>query len=259
MKALCEQLDGAYLCGGTGDGLHMRLEERKAAVEIGVELCKKHDKFSLVQVGAYTMRDAVELAEHAAKVGADGISSVSACGYFAQGADGVLSRADRGFCTAKPSCITCRSRVRRFPLRRSRRRWRVPGVTGIKSSTNDFFFTQQLMDAKPEGAIVFNGKDEYLAPAVLHGADGGIGMWAKRVFQRRTPHLSSCKSRKDRGSISRSKKPKRPVLHRNAKRTAFMLCLPYCIIFGKHDRGFRAPNPYYDAEFIKASSRKHRP
>jgi dihydrodipicolinate synthase/N-acetylneuraminate lyase len=54
----------------------------------------------------------------------------------------------------------------------------IPGVTGVKSSTNDFFFTQQLMNEKPAGCVVFNGKDEYLAPAVIHGANRGIGMWA---------------------------------------------------------------------------------
>lgn len=54
----------------------------------------------------------------------------------------------------------------------------LPGITGVKSSTNDFFFTMRLIDSKPEGVILFNGKDEYLAPAVLQGAEGGIGMWA---------------------------------------------------------------------------------
>lgn len=248
-QGMNEPLDGAYLCGGTGDGMKMRLSERKTAAEIGIEICHKHGKSALVQVGAFTMRDALELAEHAAMSGADGISSVPLPGashpqqmqYYR-----ALSESAKIpvilYYMPQPGVS--------FSLENVLETFTVPGVTGIKSSTNDFFFTQQLMAEKPDGCAVFNGKDEYLAPAVIHGADGGIGMWAtvfpgayagiyraakagdyKRAFALQSDLNALC-----------------TVVMRRGLLQSFA-----CILheLGLHDRVFRAPAPQFDAAFSK--------
>ncbi len=67
---------GLYICGATGDGYNMHPQERKRAAEIALELSKEFAGTVIVHVGTSNTRDAAELAEHAAGVGADAVSSV---------------------------------------------------------------------------------------------------------------------------------------------------------------------------------------
>ncbi len=256
-QGLCGPLDGVYLCGGTGDGMKMRLEERKSAAEIGISICRRHGKTALVQVGAYTMRDALDLAQHAAASGADGVSSVPLPGanhtqqmqYYralvqAAGIPVVL------YYMPQPGVS--------FTLDNVLESLQIPGITGIKSSTNDFFFTQQLIAEKPDGCAVFNGKDEYLAPAVIHGADGGIGMWAT-VF----PNAYAGIYREAKaGDIARAFELQKDlnalcvVVMRHGLLQSFA-----CILheLGMYDRVFRAPAPQYDAAFARTFFAEARP
>jgi len=127
----------------------------------------------------------------------------------------------------------------------------VPGITGIKSSTNDFFFTQQLIAEKPQGIAVFNGKDEYLAPAVIHGADGGIGMWATVFPKAYAGIYRAAKS----GDLARAFALQSTlnalcvIVMRRGLLQSFA-----CILHELNlpDRVFRAPAPQYDAAFAKA-------
>ena len=248
-QGMNEPLDGAYLCGGTGDGMKMRLSERKTAAEIGIEICHKHGKSALVQVGAFTKRDALELAEHAAMSGADGISSVPLPGashpqqmqYYR-----ALSESAKIpvilYYMPQPGMS--------FTLENVLETLTVPGVTGIKSSTTDFFFTQQLMAEKPDGCAVFNGKDEYLAPAVIHGADGGIGMWAT-VFPRAYAGIyraAKAGDYKRAFALQSDLNALCTVVMRRGLLQSFA-----CILheLGLHDRVFRAPAPQFDAAFSK--------
>ena len=252
-----EPLDGAYLCGGTGDGMKMRLEERKAAADIGISICHQHGKSALVQVGANTMRDALELARHAAESGADGASTVPLPGaghaqqmqYYralsqAAGIPVIL------YYMPQPGVS--------FSLGEVLETLTVPGITGIKSSTNDFFFTQQLIAEKPQGCAVFSGKDEYLAPAVIHGADGGIGMWAT-VFPKAYAgiyYAAKAGDYKRAFALQGDLNALCVIVMRRGLLQSFA-----CILheLGMHDRVFRAPAPQYDAVFAKAFLVEARP
>ena len=245
-----EPLDGAYLCGGTGDGMKMRVSERKAAAEIGIDICHRHGKSALVQVGAFTMRDALELAAHAAECGADGVSTVPLPGashpqqmqYYRALSDAAKIPVILYY-MPQPGVS--------FSLCEVLETLTVPGITGIKSSTNDFFFTQQLIAEKPQGIAVFNGKDEYLAPAVIHGADGGIGMWATVFPKAYAGIYRAAKS----GDLSRAFALQSTlnalcvIVMRRGLLQSFA-----CILheLGLPDRVFRAPAPQYDAAFAKA-------
>lgn len=250
-------LDGAYLCGGTGDGMKMRLGERKAAAEIGIALCHRHDRIALVQVGASTMRDALELAEHAAKSGADGVSSVPLPGCcHAQQMDYYRALVKAAGIPVilyyMPQPGVC------FSLENVLESLTIPGVTGIKSSTNDFFFTQQLILEKPAGCVVFSGKDEYLAPAVIHGANGGIGMWAS-VFPNAYAgifHAAKAGEYEKAFHLQNTLNALCTVAMRRGLLQSFA-----CILkeLGMPERVFRAPAPQYDASFSKAFFAEARP
>ena len=248
-KGMNEPLDGAYLCGGTGDGMKMRLPERKAAAEIGIEICHRHGKSALVQVGAFTMRDALELAEHAALSGADGVSTVPLFGAsHPQQMRYYRALSERAkvpvilYYMPQPGVS--------FSLENVLETLTVPGVTGIKSSTNDFFFTQQLIAEKPAGCAVFSGKDEYLAPAVIHGADGGIGMWAT-VFPGAYAAIYRAAKAGDYArafALQSELNALCVVVMRRGLLQSFA-----CILheLGLPDRVFRAPAAQYDAAFSK--------
>lgn len=248
-QGMREPLDGAYLCGGTGDGMKMRVSERKAAAKIGIEICHKHGKSALVQVGASTMRDALELAKHAAESGADGVSTVPLPGAsHPQQMQYYRALSERAqipvilYYMPQPGVS--------FSLENVLETLTVPGVTGIKSSTNDFFFTQQLIAEKPAGCAVFSGKDEYLAPAVIHGADGGIGMWAT-VFPKAYAGIyraAKAGDYKRAFALQNDLNALCVVVMRRGLLQSFA-----CILheLGMHDRVFRAPAPQYDAAFSK--------
>lgn len=248
---LSEPLDGAYICGGTGDGTNMRLDERKAAMRIGVELCKKHGKISLCQVGANTMREALELAEYAAACGADGISSIPLAGYSHADQLNYYKAIIRASGHMQTVLYYMPQPGATFTLSEVLETLSIDGVTGVKCSTNDFFFTQQLMEAKPKGVVLFSGKDEYLAPAVVHGAEGGIGMWAT-VFPRvyaAIYHKAKAGALDEAFNLQRDLNALCCVVMRRGLLKSYACILHY---LGKPDCVFRRPQPRFDKAFYDA-------
>ncbi|MBN1445908.1 MAG: dihydrodipicolinate synthase family protein [Candidatus Omnitrophica bacterium] len=68
-------VDGLFVCGTTGEGISLTVEERKLVLENIIESAAGRGKI-IAHVGAVSARDAYELAEHAGKAGADAVSSV---------------------------------------------------------------------------------------------------------------------------------------------------------------------------------------
>ena len=67
-------VDGFYPCGTYGSGPLMTTEERKRVAQVVVE--EKGSCAVIVHVGAATTSQAVELAQHAQKIGADGVGAI---------------------------------------------------------------------------------------------------------------------------------------------------------------------------------------
>lgn len=247
-QCLQSSVDGIYVCGGTGEGLKMRLEERKEACEIAVEAAARCDKRVLVQIGAHTWRDALELAEHAANAGADAVSSVPLPGaspaelveYYravaaAAGLDTIIYYTPQSSQTVE-QVLEC---------------LRLPGVTGIKSSSNDFFFTMRLLAELPEGKILFNGKDEYTVPAAAQGAHGGIGMWAN-VFPEAYAdlfRLAKAGCYREAFALQGSLNALCCIAVRMGLLPSFACILHY---LGRWDRVFRTPAAQFDASFYQS-------
>ncbi len=66
---------GLYLCGSTGQGIFMSMDEHKLIVEAALDQVRGRIPV-IVQVGSVALHDAVDLAPHAQQSGADGISSI---------------------------------------------------------------------------------------------------------------------------------------------------------------------------------------
>jgi N-acetylneuraminate lyase len=182
----CEQLldrlygtgvHGVYICGTTGEGILQNLAQRKQVAEAVVK-SSPDDKLVIVHVGAACLTDAVELAKHATKIGADAISSLPPPGLpFEEISSYYRVLASHAplllyFIPALSQSFTTASQILEL--------CELPNVIGLKFTDHDLY---KLWIVKQSGAIVFNGYDEVLGAGLLMGADGGIGTFYNLVPQ----------------------------------------------------------------------------
>jgi N-acetylneuraminate lyase len=79
-KLIEDGLTGVFVCGTNGEGPNLTIEERMAMAEAFVKAANKRI-LVIVHVGHNSIAESRRLAEHAAHIGADAISSVAAF-YF---------------------------------------------------------------------------------------------------------------------------------------------------------------------------------
>ena len=74
-------VNGLYVCGATGDGYNMRIEERKEASKIAVDVSKQFSGIVIAHVGTNNTRDSIILAEHANNVGVHVVAAMPPPNY----------------------------------------------------------------------------------------------------------------------------------------------------------------------------------
>src|SRR5688572_22505146 len=72
---LTKGIGGFYVCGSTGEGIYMSVEERKRVAAAVTEQVARRVPV-IVHVGTMVTRDAVELTGHAQQIGADAVASI---------------------------------------------------------------------------------------------------------------------------------------------------------------------------------------
>lgn len=165
-------VNGVYVCGQTGEGFQLSIEDRKAATECAVR-CSPADAKVIVHVGTPTTDAAVELTKHAALAGAHCVSSLPPVGnysfeeikeyYMAIASASNLPLLIYYF----PSlCAAIRTTEQVLEL------CAIPNVIGLKFTDSDFY---RLWAIRQTGAVVFAGADEMLISGLIMGASGGIG------------------------------------------------------------------------------------
>ncbi|MFN7943788.1 MAG: dihydrodipicolinate synthase family protein [Blastocatellia bacterium] len=165
-------VDGVYVCGQTGEGLQQSSEQRKRVAEVAAN-CSPKDKTVIVHTGAMSTAEAVDLTEHAARIGAHAVSALPPIGNY--------SFAEiKAYYTAIASASDVPLLIYYFPayapsvntLDLILDLCAIPNVIGLKFTANDLFL---LSEVKKSGATVFYGTDEMLIAGLAMGADGGIG------------------------------------------------------------------------------------
>ena len=164
-------MSGVYLAGTTGEGMRMPMSERKALLET-VKPLTPAGKHVFVHVGAATLHDTLELAEHAALYGADAISSLPPQGdaaaiqnfYEMVAGASPLPLILYYFPKAAPHAFSDTGRLLDLIA--------IPNIAGVKFTD---FNTHLLHNLVERGATVYNGYDEALVSGMLMGAQGGIG------------------------------------------------------------------------------------
>lgn len=165
-----------YVCGSTGEGFLLDVDERKKVLEAVKE--EAQDEMNLiVHVGCPSTRHSVILAEHAQKVGADATSAVP-CVYYHLGEESVYRHWTEITKAADlPFFIYNIPQLTGFNLSMDlfNRMLQNERVAGVKCSSEPCHDILRFKQAGGEDFIVFNGPDEQFLAGRLMGADAAIG------------------------------------------------------------------------------------
>jgi N-acetylneuraminate lyase len=167
---------GLYVTGSTGEGIYLDFEIRQRLVEIAVSLSKGRGNV-IVHVGAVQASKTIDLAKHAARAGADAVSSIPpfAGGYSWAEVHAFYSE------LAKHSPLPVIAYY--IPGLTGQQRTveelasllKIPNIAGYKFTEYNLYTMQRLLARFSEGQIMYNGPDEMLALGLQFGAHGGIG------------------------------------------------------------------------------------
>ena len=173
---ISQGMDGLYLLGSTGQGVLFTEEQRKKVASFVIEVTAKRTPI-MVQVGALTTDEAVRLAKHAEKCGADAISSVGPI-YYAPSA---------GMALEHYRTIATSTSLPFFPYQLGdnsipgetlsfvSKLLEIPNVAGMKLTTNQLLEISAIHSFAGDKLKLFSGSDELFCHASLCGTVGAIG------------------------------------------------------------------------------------
>jgi dihydrodipicolinate synthase/N-acetylneuraminate lyase len=176
-------LDGILALGTTGEGILLRLEERRRAAELFVDAAGEGFQVA-VHCGAQTTADTVALAAHAAEIGAAAVAVIGPP-YYALDEEAIVAH----FAAAAEACAPLPFYLYEFRARAgyslppgaiSRLRELAPNLAGLKVSNQPF------EDVEPyliEGLDVFVGAESLVLRGMERGAAGAVSGLAA-VFPR---------------------------------------------------------------------------
>jgi N-acetylneuraminate lyase len=165
-----------YVCGTTGEGFSMSPDERKSVVET----CREElgDKGGLiVNVSHMEFAVAVDLARHAAKVGADAVSTLPPLFYPVTGRE--IEQYYRSLLDAIELPLTLYNIPMLSKLALDEpmvtKLAEHPRLAGIKHSSEDTFLLNRFKQIAGGRLMVWSGRDAYYLGGLAMGADGAIG------------------------------------------------------------------------------------
>ncbi len=168
-----KRVDGFYVCGTTGEGLFMSVEERKLVTETVLDQANGRVPV-IAHVGCVAVGDAVKLAQHAHQVGADGVSSVlpplyrntqSLYTYFSTVAAAVPRLPILTYIFGGP--IDAMALMRELI--------QIPNVAGAKYTGPNMYEFRHIVELRDDEWTIFSGMDEQCLFAAMFGSSGNIG------------------------------------------------------------------------------------
>ena len=170
---LAKGVSGFYLCGSTGEGLFLSVEERILVTETVLAQVSGRVPV-IVHVGAAGLKDAVQLAQHAQATGAAGISSILPPVLYNQ--RGIVPYFAR-VAAAAPELpfLPYLLGYTRDAVALMRELAHIPNLAGTKYTGSNMFELSQLVAFREAGWTIFSGMDEQALPGLQYGAAGVIG------------------------------------------------------------------------------------
>lgn len=173
-------VDGAFICGTSGEGLLLSIEERKGVVEKWIE--SSPDQFkSIVHVGGALLQDSRKLAKHAREAGAWGIGTIAPV-FFKPARVEELVEYCSELASAAPDLPFYFYHMPGYTgvylsmvdfLEQAYER--IPNLAGIKYTHENMYEFDQCRKLKGGHFDLLHGQDETLLAGLALGATGGVG------------------------------------------------------------------------------------
>jgi dihydrodipicolinate synthase/N-acetylneuraminate lyase len=131
-----------FVCGGDGEGLKMRTQERKKVAEIVVDQTKRRIPV-IVHVGSASVETAIDLARHAEKTGADALASVQPY-YYSVDDEGLVEFYRRICLSTSLPFLVYNNPWRthnKITLETMKELAKLPNVIGCKDTSGDIRYT----------------------------------------------------------------------------------------------------------------------
>ncbi|HYH40738.1 MAG TPA: 4-hydroxy-tetrahydrodipicolinate synthase [Burkholderiales bacterium] len=176
---IAEGTDGIVVVGTTGESPTVDFEEHRLLIDVAIKHAAKRIPI-IAGTGANSTKEAIELATHAKKSGAD--MSLTVVPYYNKPSQEGLYRHFRAIAEAVdlPHILynvpgrTVADMQNDTVLRLAQ----IPNIVGIKDATGNMERGCDLIRRKPASFMVYSGDDATGLPLILLGADGVISVTA---------------------------------------------------------------------------------
>ena len=181
-------IDVVVPVGTTGESATLSHDEHKRCIEIAVEVCKNTNAKVLAGAGSNATHEAIDIALHAQKCGADALLSVTP--YYNKPSQEGLYRHYKAIAEAVDIPVILynvpgRTSVDLQPATVCRLFDEVKNIYAIKEATGSMERAVDLLAARPELALI-SGDDAIDYPLLANGAKGVISVTANLL-----PNLKS--------------------------------------------------------------------
>lgn len=175
-------VNGAFICGSTGEGVSMTSAEKIKVIEAWTNCTKKDAGFTVMPLlGGTSVQDCKELAVRARQAGVDAVS-FTAPFYFKPANVSMLAQACMEVASAVPDLpfyyyhIPVLTGVN-FPMIDLLKEIsdKIPNFKGIKYTHEDFMDFLSCLQFKDGKYDMLWGRDENMLPALAVGAKGAVG------------------------------------------------------------------------------------
>ncbi|WP_266202428.1 dihydrodipicolinate synthase family protein [Pontibacter kalidii] len=173
---------GAFICGSTGEGVSLTLDEKKRVAEAWAEATKGDDEFKVITlVGGTCLQDAIDLSKHAQSIGLYAVS-FTAPSYFKPASVQLLAECCKAVADAVPQMpfyyyhipVLTGVGFQMIDLL-AEVDGKVPNFKGIKYTHEDFMDFLSCLQFGDGKYDMLWGRDENLLSALVLGAKGGVG------------------------------------------------------------------------------------
>ncbi len=181
-------IDVVVPVGTTGESATLSHDEHKRCIEIAVEVCKDSNAKVLAGAGSNATHEAIDIAIHAQKCGADALLSVTP--YYNKPSQEGLYQHYKAIANAVDIPVMLynvpgRTSVDLKPATVCRLFDEVANITSIKEATGSMERAVDLLAARPD-LILISGDDAIDYPLLANGAKGVISVTANLL-----PNLKS--------------------------------------------------------------------
>ena len=176
--------DGLFVCGSTGEGLLMTLEERKRLAKEVIDAVGNRINV-VMQTGCLDTPGTIELTRHARDAGADAVAVYTPAFYNYD--DRALFGHFQRVAKAAPEIPLLLYNIPQYtgnglsPMLIQELAEKVESVVGMKDSSGDLVHLSRVISSAPKGFTTLNGADELSYQAYLTGAAGTVAITANVV------------------------------------------------------------------------------